>query len=366
MWLKLESRPEPSAAMRYGSPLFAFILTAGVGTALFLFLGRDPLQAFEALFITPVSTLAGLGELAIKASPLMLIAMGLTVGFKANVWNIGAEGQLVAGAIAGGGLAVYFHGAQGAWLLPAMLLAGALGGAFWAAIPALLRTRFNANEILTSLMLTYVAQLLLSYLVYGPWRDPAGFNFPQTRMFDASALFSILMEGTRLNSSLFIALAAVAVGWFFLRRSVLGYQMRVAGLSGAAASYAGISARKTVWVGMIAGGVAAGLAGVGEVAGPIGQLLPVVSPGYGFAAIIVAFVGRLHPVGIVLASLLMALLYLGGEAAQLNLNLPAAITGLFQGILLFLLLGTDVLVNYRVRVVRSRTRVTSAKQGVLA
>ncbi|MDM0022835.1 ABC transporter permease [Variovorax saccharolyticus] len=366
MWLRLETRPEPSAAMRYASPLIALVLTAAVGTALFIFLGRNPLQAFEALFVLPVSTVAGLGELALKASPLMLIAMGLTVGFRASVWNIGAEGQLVAGAIAGGGLAVHFHGVQGGWLLPSMMLAGALGGALWAAVPAWLRTRFNANEILTSLMLTYVAQLALSYLVYGPWRDPDGFNFPQTRMFDGSALFSILIDGTRMNSSLFVALAAVALGWFFLGRSLLGYQMRVAGLSGAAASYAGISARKTVWVGMLAGGIAAGLAGVGEVAGPIGQLLPVVSPGYGFAAIIVAFVGRLHPVGIVLASLLMALLYLGGEAAQLNLNMPAAITGLFQGILLFILLGTDVLVNYRIRVVRRGARKSAGRQGVFA
>ena len=349
---KLEARPTPSATMRYGSPLVALILTAIVGSLLFLYLGHSPLAAFKAMFVEPLTQLSGLGELALKASPLMLIAMGLTIGFRANIWNIGAEGQLVMGAIAGGGLAIHFDGASGAWLLPAMMLAGAIGGALWASIPAVLRTRFNANEILTSLMLTYVAQLVLSLLVYGPWRDPDGFNFPQSIMFGESALFPILIEGTRFNASLFVALAAVAIVWFFMARSILGFQMRVAGLSGAAALFAGIDARRTVWVGMLAGGVAAGLAGVGEVAGPIGQLLPVVSPGYGFAAIIVAFVGRLHPVGIVLASLLMALLYLGGEAAQVSLGLPAAITGLFQGMLLFILLGTDVFINYRLRVVR--------------
>ena len=352
MRLKLESRAAPSAAMRYGSPLVALALTAVIGSLLFLYLGQSPLAAFKAMFVTPISSLGGLGELALKASPLMLIATGLTVGFRANIWNIGAEGQLVMGAIAGGGLAVLFHGAQGVWLLPAMMLAGAVGGALWAAIPAVLRTRFNANEILTSLMLTYVAQLVLSFLVYGPWRDPDGFNFPQTIMFGESALFPILIEGTRFNASLFVALAVVGLVWVFMSRSILGYQMRVAGMSGAAALFAGIDPKRTVWVGMLAGGVAAGLAGVGEVAGPIGQLLPVVSPGYGFAAIIVAFVGRLHPVGIVLASLLMALLYLGGEAAQMSLGLPAAITGLFQGMLLFILLGTDVFINYRLRVVR--------------
>ncbi|HUH40333.1 MAG TPA: ABC transporter permease [Castellaniella sp.] len=349
MWLKLERRRAPSRAMQYGSPLITLILTAVIGTGLFVFLGRDPLEAFHALFITPVNSLFGLGELLIKASPLMLIAIGLTIGFRANVWNIGAEGQLVMGAIAGGGLAIYFHESQSLLLLPAMVLAGALGGALWAAIPALLRTRFNANEILTTLMLNYIALLVLGYLVYGPWRDPAAFNLPQSRVFEASGLFPILIDGTRLNASLFIALAAVGAGWFFMRRSFLGYQMRVAGLSDAAAKYSGIRPKRIVWVSMLIGGAAAGVAGVGEVAGPVGQLLPVVSPGYGFAAIIVAFVGRLHPVGIVLASLLMALLYLGGEAAQMNLNLPAAITGLFQGMLLFILLGTEVFITYRLR-----------------
>lgn len=348
MWPRLERRPAPSQMMQIMSPVIALTLTAIVGTGLFLFLDRSPLQAFQALFVTPVSSLAGLGELAIKASPLMLIAVGLAIGFKANIWNIGAEGQLVLGAIAGGGIALLFPDAGGWWLLPAMLLAGGIAGALWAAIPAYLRVGFNANEILTSLMLTYVAQLGLSYLVYGPWRDPDGFNLPQSRLFGENALFPIILEGTRMNASLFIALAAVAAAWFFVSRSLLGHQMRVAGLSEAAASYAGISARRMVWVGMLIGGVAAGLAGVGEVAGPVGQLLPVVSPGYGFAAIIVAYVGRLHPAGILLASLLMALLYLGGESAQMNLDLPAAITGLFQGILLFILLGTDVLINYRV------------------
>lgn len=348
MWPRLERRPSPSRAMQFASPVIALALTAFVGSVLFLFLDRSPVQAFEALFVTPINNLSGLGELAIKASPLMLIAVGLAIGFKANIWNIGAEGQLVMGAIAGGGFALLFQDIGGLWLFPCMVVAGAVAGALWSAIPAYLRTRFNANEILTSLMLTYVAQLFLNYLVYGPWRDPDGFNLPQSKLFGESALFPIVLDGTRMNASLFIALAAVAGAWFFMSRSLLGHQMRVAGLSEAAASYAGISARRMVWVGMIIGGIAAGIAGVGEVAGPIGQLLPVVSPGYGFAAIIVAYVGRLHPIGILLASLLMALLYLGGESAQLVLDLPAAITGLFQGILLFLLLGTDVLINYRV------------------
>jgi general nucleoside transport system permease protein len=233
-----------------------------------------------------------------------------------------------------------------------MIVAGALGGAAWASIPAFLRTRFNANEILTSLMLVYVASLTLSLLVHGPWRDPEGFNFPQSRQFGEGALLPILLAETRLNAGFAIALAAVAAAWVFMQKSHLGFRMRVAGLAPAAANYAGISARGTIWLGLVIGGACAGVAGVNEVAGPIGQLLPSISPGYGFAAIIVAFVGRLHPLGIALASLLLALLYLGGESAQINLALPSAVTGLFQGTLLFFLLAADVFVNYRVRVAR--------------
>jgi simple sugar transport system permease protein len=352
MRLTLEARPEPSRAMRYFSPLVAAALTIVVGFIVFSALGRDPLAAFHAFFVQPVASLNGVAELLLKASPLMLIAIGLAIGFRANVWNIGAEGQLILGAIAGGGLALYFEGAGTRWVLVAMVIAGALGGMAWAAIPAFLRNRFNASEILVSLMLSYVASLVLSYLVHGPWRDPQGYNFPQSKMFDDTALFPILIETTRLNASFLIALAAAAVGWVFINRSFVGYQMRVSGLADAAARYAGFSAKGTVWIGLLAGGAMAGVAGVGEVAGPIGQLAPSISPGYGFAAIIVAFVGRLNALGIVLASLLMSLLYLGGESAQMHLNLPSAITGLFQGMLLFFLLGSDVFINYRLRLVR--------------
>ncbi|MGP6156961.1 MAG: ABC transporter permease [Vulcanimicrobiaceae bacterium] len=335
--------------MSFASPAIAIVLTVVVGCGLFWALGKNPLTAFYTFFVAPISGLNGVAELFLKASPLMLIAMGLAVGFRANVWNIGAEGQLTIGAIAAGGIALRFYGSQSLLILPAMIVAGALGGMAWAAIPALLRTRFNANEILTSLMLTYVAGLLLNYLVHGPWRDPQGYNFPQSLQFTASELYPILVPGTRLNASVLIALGAIVAGWAFVEKSFVGYQMRVAGLAGGAARYAGFSLERTVWIGMLAGGAAAGLAGVGEVAGPIGQLLSSVSPGYGFAAIIVAFVGRLHPLGIVLASLLMSLLYLGGEQAQMSLNLPPAIAGMFEGMLLFFLLGADVFVNYRLK-----------------
>ena len=358
--IRLEARPEPSRTFRWASPLIAALATVAIGFVLFPLMGKNPLEAFHAFFVKPVDSLYGLGELLLKASPLMLIATGLAAGYRANVWNIGAEGQLTLGAIAGGGVALLLHGTESPFVLPLMLVAGVAGGIAWAAIPAWLRTRFNANEILTSLMLVYVATLVLSLLVHDAWRDPEGFNFPQSKMFSDNALLPNLLDGTRLNVGFLVALAVVAAGWVFMQKSYVGYQMRVAGLAPAAAHYAGISAPRTVWLGMLIGGACAGLAGVGEVAGPIGQLLPSVSPGYGFAAIIVAFVGRLNPIGIVFASVLMSLLYLGGESAQLNLALPSAVTGLFQGTLLFFLLAADVFIHYRLRGTRRVGKVAVA------
>jgi simple sugar transport system permease protein len=349
----LVPRVAPSRAALVWSPLFAIAATVLLGALVFALLGKPPLTALAAFFVDPVATRYGVGELLLKAAPLMLIGCGLALGYRANVWNIGAEGQLTPGAAGAGGIALAFGDADSALVLPAMLVAGTLAGMAWAAIPAFLRTRFNASEILTSLMLVYVASLLLSWLVHGPWRDPEGYNFPQSKLFGPAALLPNLLPDTRLNVGFLVTLCAVAAAWVFVRSSFAGYRMRVAGLSPGAAAYAGFSGARNVWLGMLLGGAAAGLAGAMEAAGPIGQLLPSMSPGYGFAAIIVAFVGRLHPLGIVLASLLMSLLYLGGESAQIKLALPSAVTGLFQGTLLLFLLAADVLVKYRVRIGRA-------------
>lgn len=349
MRYKLEPRAEPSTRMAYFSPLIAVGLTLVTGLILSSLIGANPLAAFHAFFIAPIDDLYGAGELLVKAAPLMLIAIGLAIGFRANVWNIGAEGQLTMGAVCGGGIALWFYQSQSALLLPAMIAAGAIGGMLWASIPAFLRVRFNTNEILVSLMLNYVALLVLSYLVHDPWRDPSGFNFPESRLFPDAGSLPIILDGTRLHAGIVFALMAVAMGWLFVRKSFVGYQMQVAGLANPAALYAGFRRRRMIWIGLLIGGASAGIAGISEAAGPIGQLLPSVSPGYGYAAIIVAFVGRLHPVGILFASLLMSLLYLGGETAQMELGLPSAVTGVFQGVLLFYLLAADLFVNFRIR-----------------
>jgi simple sugar transport system permease protein len=360
MSLRLEPRREVSRGLLLATPPLAVALTVAAGFVLFALMGYDPLASLYHFFIAPMTTLYGLAELALKATPLVLCGVGLAIGFRAGVWNIGAEGQLTLGAIAGGGMALIYWDEEGWFILPLMCLAGIAGGMAYAAIPAFLKTRFNVNEILTSLMLTYVATLLLSTLVYGPWKSPEGFNFPETRMFSPSAMLPIVLEGTRMHAGVIVAVLVAVAGWLLIGRTIVGFQVRVVGQAPAAARFAGFSQKGTVWFCLLLSGGLAGLAGLFEVAGPIGQLVPVISPGYGFTAIIVAFLGRLNPLGILAAGPLIALSYIGGEHAQIAVGLPYAVTGVFQGMLLFFLLACDVLIRYRIRFATARPEAAAA------
>ncbi len=348
MLIRLEKRPAPSRVMSYITPVIAVVLTVAVGAILFWALGYDAGEALYHFFITPFQSTYNIAEIGVKATPLILIGIGLAIGFRANVWNIGAEGQLIFGGVAAGAVALAFYDVESGLILPAMFIAGALGGMVYAAIPALLKTQFNVNEILSSLMLTYVAVQFLAIMVHGPLKDPDGFGFPQSRQFHGDARLPIILEGTRLHIGAIIALVVAGLGWLALSRSLFGFQVRVIGAAPAAARFADFSQKKMIWASLLIGGGLAGVAGCIEVSGPIGQLTDSISTNYGFTAIIVAFLGRLHPVGIVLGGLLVALSYIGGEFAQLAVGVPLAVTGVFQGLLLFFLLGTDVLIRYRV------------------
>jgi general nucleoside transport system permease protein len=350
--LKLEARPEASAFWSYASPLLALLVTVVIGVILFVALGKDPLKGLEMFFWLPIKSGYALGELLVKATPLLLIALGLAVCFRANVWNIGAEGQYILGAIFAGGVALMASKSTGGWIVLPVILAGVLGGMLWAGITAFLRDKFNANEILVSLMLVYVAVQLLGYIVTGPWKDPQGYNFPQTQTFEAATRIPRLFTGSRVSIGALLALVGVFVAWVFLFRTRAGFAQQVGGLAPAAARYAGFSSRKALWTALLVSGGMAGLAGALEVAGPIGQLTPYVPAGYGFAAIIVAFVGRLHPVGMVFSALLMSMFYIGGEMAQSRLGLTKSLTGVFQGLLLFSLLACDTLINYKIKIVK--------------
>jgi simple sugar transport system permease protein len=345
--LRLEPRREPSKTMFYATPLLAAGLTLLAGACLFAALGKPSLHGLYLIFIEPFRSERGIGELTVKATPLILIATGLAIGFRGGIWNIGAEGQFAVGAAGGSSVALAVYPEGGIWLLPLMALAGMASGMAWAAIPALLKTKFNTNEILVSLMLTYVAILLLGTLVYGPLRDPEGLNFPESRLFQPSATLPLLWPGTRAHAGFLAMLGVVAASWVLLKWHITGFAVKVLGQAPRAAKFAGFSADRLVWICFLISGACAGLAGVFEAAGPVGQLVPAIPVGYGFTAIIVAFLGRLHPLGILLAGLLLALTYIGGEIAQISMTLPSAITSVFQGFFLFFLLASDILVTHR-------------------
>ncbi|MGI9353504.1 MAG: ABC transporter permease [Rhizobiaceae bacterium] len=349
MLIELEPRKEPSRVMLYLTPVIAVLATMVAGGILFTLIGHNGFGAVREIFITPLIDPYKWQDLGVKAAPLILIAIGLAIGFRANVWNIGAEGQYVVGGLAGTGIALLTWGMEGWWILPLMCITGALGGALYAAIPAFLKTRLQVNEILSSLMLTYVSVQLLYYLMRGPWKDPDGFNFPQSRLFTDDQILPEVIPGTIVHLGVPLAFLVALVAWFVLTKSVFGFQIRVVGAAPAAARYGGFNAKRTIWAAMLIGGGLAGLAGIFEAAGPFGQMVPQFPTGYGFTAIIVAFLGRLHPIGIILAGIILAVSYVGGEIAQTSLGLPNAAAGIFQAMMLFFLLATDILVKYRLK-----------------
>jgi len=335
MQLVLEKRAERSNTIALISPLIAIGLTIVTMSILFAILGKNPISALGVYFIDPLTDSYSLQELVVKATPLVMIAIGLSLCYLANAWNIGAEGQFLIGAVAGSWLAVKTQGTDaGHWVMPAMLLLGAVAGALYALIPAICKVRFGASEILTSLMLVYVADLFLDYLVRGPWRDPAGFNFPTTAEFDPVASVPVLIEGGRLHLGAIIALLVVA-------------------------GFGGFNSNQLILLTFAISGALAGLAGIIEVAGPVGHLQPGISPGYGFTAIIVAFLGRLNPIGILIAGLFLALTFIGGEQAQIAMKIPLDVTKVFQGILLFYVLACDSLILYRFRLIFASRQVPS-------
>ena len=358
--LLLERRPVDSSLMRWASPLLALVLTIITGFGLFLSMDKDPVEGLRFFFITPISNLMGFAELGLKMAPLLLSAAGLTVCYRAKLWNIGAEGHFLMGALGASIIAVQLVDADGFWVLPVVLLSGTLAGMLWAAIASGLKTHLHCNEILTTIMLNYIALNLLLYAVHGPLKDPYGFGFPQSVMFSDSALLPALIPGTRLHLGLAFGLLAAVAVWVMFARSFIGFQLNVLGQDHRAAAFAGFRARRLIWFAFLVGGATAGLAGASEVTGPIGQLVPQVSPGYGYTAIIVVFLGRMHAFGIVVASALLALTFIGGEMLQIAMNMPKAVTGLFQGLLLFYLLTCDAFIHYRIRLKRRGRHATTS------
>lgn len=357
MRILLEQRAQPSRRMLFVTPPLAVLVTMILGTLIFSAIGYDGFGAVREIFLTPILNPLKWQDLAVKAAPLILIAVGLSVGYRANVWNIGAEGQYIVGGLAATGVALATYEMSGWWILPLMGLAGALGGMAYASLPAFLRTKLNVNEILTTLMLTYVSVQMLNFLVFGPWKSPTSFGQPQTVMFTPDQTLPYIIPGTIVQAGAPIVIIIALFFWIILSKSVFGFQIRTVGSAPRAARYGGFSANQTIWLALLIGGGMAGLAGMLEVAGPFTRMVPQFPTNYGFTAIIVAFLGRLHPLGVVLAGVVLAITFVGGEVAQTTIGLPNAAVGIFQAMMLFLLLAGDVLVRYRVVIVGRKSKV---------
>ncbi|MDA7550891.1 ABC transporter permease [Rhodobacteraceae bacterium] len=353
--IRLEKRLEPSRVMTAVTPMIAVILTMIVGGIMFALLGKPPFEAIRIIFWDPLfdPNFASYSrpQLLVKAGPLILIAIGLSLGFRAGIWNIGAEGQYIMGAVFGAGVGLAFYPIESWVIFPLMVLAGGFGGWLWAMIPAVLKTRFNTNEILVSLMLVYVAEAILASVSQGLLKNPDGMGFPGSRNLQQypSAANTEVLANSGMHWGVVSAFIVVIFAYILLTRHISGFHIRLTGEAPRAARFAGVKPARVIILCLGISGMLAGLAGLFEVSGPAGQITIDFNTGYGFTAIIVAFLGRLHPVGILLAGLLMALTYIGGELAQLMLGLPGASIQLFQGMLLFFLLATDVFTNFRIR-----------------
>jgi len=346
--LRLEKRASQSQKMLWLSPILAIALTLLTGSIIFSLLGHSPLTTLYTLFISPLMDLYGWTELAVKTIPILLCAIGLNLCFKAQIWNIGAEGQFIIGAIVGASVALLYPDTSSYFALVCALCAGIFAGMAWAGIAAWLRAQLNTNEVLTTIMLNYIAVSLLAYAVHGPLKDPDGYNFPQSALLGDYLLLPLVLEDYRMTISIFFAALALSFSWLLLGKTLVGFQISVLGQDERAVTFAGFKKNRIIWFVFLVSGGLAGLAGISEVSGPIGQLVPDVASGYGYTAIIVVFLGRMSHLGILLASLLLGTTYLGGEMVQMELNLSSSVSSLLQGLLLFYLLACDVLIKYRV------------------
>jgi simple sugar transport system permease protein len=345
--IKLEKRLKPSPAMELAIPLVSVLLALFFCAVFLALTGRNPVEVYIAMFGGAFGSAYGLSETAVKAIPLALCALGISLAFRMQLWNIGAEGQFYMGAFAASWVPLTFPGLPSYGMLTAMVVLGMAAGGLWGLIPGFLRANWRVNEIITSLMLNYIGILWVNYLVYGPWKDPQGMNFPLTAPFADAAMLPAL-AGSRIHAGvLFVAGLAVLFTIIF-RNSRWGYEIKVIGASEQAARYAGMDIKRNICLVMLISGAVCGLAGMAEVSGIVGRLQPGLSPGYGYTAIIIAWLAKLNPLAIVIVSVLFGALQVGGYLVQ-TLGVPATVAAMLQGAILFFVVGGEVFTTYRLK-----------------
>jgi general nucleoside transport system permease protein len=332
-------------------PIVSFIVALLLGAVLLLITGVNPVTTYLAMFRGTFGSKYALSETLVKAIPLMLTGLGVAIAFRMRFWNIGAEGQLVFGGIAGAGVALFLGDSiPGNLLLPAVILAGMLAGAIWAGIPAVLKAYLGVDETLTSLMLNYVAILFASYLYYGPWRDPLGFGFPGTARFPEEAWLPRIFG--RAHVGMIFALIAAITLWFVFNRTRWGFELKIIGENKVAAKYLGIKIARNIVFALLLSGALSGLAGASEVAGISRRLQAGLAVGHGYTAIIVAWLAQLNPIAIIFVAVLMGALLVGGDQVQMMMGLPAAVGLVLQGLILFPMLAGSLFTEYRIEIIR--------------
>jgi len=344
--VKFEKRLNPSVAMNVAVPLLSVVAAFLLGAVFLTLTDRDPVEVYETMFKGALGSRYGLSETIVKAIPLMLCALGISAAFRMQLWNIGAEGQFYMGAFAASALPLNFPDLPALLMLPGMLVLGCLAGGLWGLIPAVLRARWKVNEIITTLMLNYVAILWVDYLVYGPWKDPKGFNFPLSAKFPMAAALPTFGD-SRIHVGLLLAVLLAILFWIVFEKSRWGYEIKVIGSSEQAARYAGMDIRANVYKIMLLSGAVCGLAGMAEVSGIVGRLQPNLSPGYGYTAIIVAWISKLNPAAILVVAILFGALQVGGFFVQTT-GVPASVASMLQGAVLFFVVGGEFLTKYRI------------------
>ena len=346
--VKIRRRLVPPPLALITIRVLAVLVALGIDGLILYFNGVNPVKAYNIIFKRVLLSWYGLAETIVKFIPLALCAYGLAIVFKAKIWNIGAEGQLLMGAIAATWVALFSPIPPGPYTIPLLYLAGFVAGLLWALLPAILKAKLNVNEVLTTFMLNMVAEKILEYLVYGPWKDPRGWGFPKTAPFPAEARLPTI-PGTRIHYPTLILLFSIIILTYVLeKKTTIGYELKVVGDNPRAAEYSGIKIWKIILISMVLSGGLAGLAGVGEVAGIQGRLRPKISPGYGYTAIVVAWLGELHPIGVGVTSFLYSALLVGGDVLQVVFSIPVAVVNVFNGTILFTVVGLDLLAKYRI------------------
>ena len=351
MKLITEKRELTTKWFRFFAPIVSILVALFVAGFLLLAAGVNPLQAYLEIVQESLGSLYGISETLVKTTPLIFASLGVSLAFRMQIWNIGAEGQIYMGACGATAVALFSGLENPAVMITAMFFAAFLSGGLWAGVAGLLRARWQVNEVIVTLLMNYIAILGVDYLIYGPWKDPKGFNFPLTAQFSDAARLTEYFD-TRLHSGFFLALFCALLLYLFMERTVWGYEIKVIGSNPKAARYAGMNTGMAIFFVLFLSGAIAGIAGFGEVAGLQHRLQHGISPGYGYTAIIIAWLARRSALGVVIVSFLMGVLLVGGDSLQLTWQLPVAFVYAFQGLILFFLLASDFFINNRLKLAR--------------